>query len=132
MPTLPWTAPKDAPAVEEAYVMASRLEVASLRAVPRFFLRSLVAWRQVKAAPGLLGASMVAEPLKRTFWTLSAWDGRSSLYEYARTEPHAGIMRGLRPVMRRTTFVTWTVPAGELPLDWAAARARLLEELAAA
>src|SRR6266496_1762709 len=109
MPTLPWTAPKDAPAVEEAYVMASRLEVASLRAVPRFFLRSLVAWRQVKAAPGLLGASMVAEPLKRTFWTLSAWDGRSSLYEYART-----------------------VPAGELPLDWAAARARLLEELAAA
>ena len=27
-------------------------------------------------------------------------------------------MKSLRPVMKRSTFLTWTVPAEELPLDW--------------
>jgi len=131
MPTLPWTTPKNAVAGAEAFVMASRLEVTSLRTVPRFFLRSLAAWWQVKGAPGLLGASLVAEPFKRTFWTVSAWDGRGSLYEYAKTNPHADIMRGFRPLMRRTTFLTWTVPAGELPIGWDDAKRRLLDQIEA-
>jgi heme-degrading monooxygenase HmoA len=131
MPTLPWKKPKNPPAATEALVMASRLEVAALRSVPRFFMKSMTAWKQVNGAPGLLGASLVAQPLKKTFWTLSAWESRDALYTYAKTDPHGDMMKGLRPVLHKSTFITWTVPAGELPISWDDARRRLLEHIAA-
>ena len=133
MPTFPWTMPRkiqNGNAADVAFVMAARMEVDSLRTVPRCFLRSLVAWRRMKRTPGLLDASLVAEPFKRTFWTLSAWDGRGSRYEYARANPQAEVMRRFRPVMRRTTFLTWTMPASELPLDWAGVKQQLLDSVA--
>jgi hypothetical protein len=129
MPTLPWKKPANPPAATEAFVMASRLEVRSLAVVPRFFLKSMIAWKQVNQAPGVLGASLLAQPMKKTFWTLSAWDGRPALYEYAKTNPHGDIMKSLRPVMRRSTFLTWTVPVDQLPIDWDDARKRLLDQI---
>ncbi|WP_035848094.1 DUF3291 domain-containing protein [Kitasatospora azatica] len=129
MPTLPWVTPNPPrPQTTSALVMASRLEVRSFRDVPRFFLKSLVAWRQVKTAPGALGASLVAQPLKRTFWTLSAWESREDLYTYAKTEPHKTVMTSLRSTMQQSVFTFWEVPVGELPIRWPDARARLAEQ----
>ncbi|WP_050776720.1 DUF3291 domain-containing protein [Streptomyces sp. SPB074] len=126
MPTLPWTTPNPPSAgVNSALVMASRLEVRSLKDVPKFFLRSLAAWKQVRGAHGALGASLIANPLQRTFWTLSAWESREQLYAYAKTEPHKSIMTGLRPTMRRSDFTFWEVPVGELPIPWANAKEHL-------
>ncbi|WP_432133420.1 DUF3291 domain-containing protein [Streptomyces sp. bgisy154] len=130
MPTLPWST-VDIPAPDaEAFVMASRFEVRSPADVPRFFLKSLAAWKQVKGAPGAYGASLVAQPLRRTFWTLSAWRDEDALRAYARTEPHKSIMVGLRPTMKDSVFVFWRVPASQLPLDWPEARRRLAERAA--
>ena len=128
MPTLPWTTPNPARPQTRALVMASRLEVRSLADVPRFFWKSLAAWRQVRTAPGALGASLIAQPLKRTFWTLSAWEDKRALYTYAKTEPHRSIMTGLRSTTRGSVFTFWELPASELPLDWADARRRLAEQ----
>ncbi|WP_418958642.1 DUF3291 domain-containing protein [Streptomyces tritici] len=126
MPTLPWTAPNPPrPGTTHAYVMASRFEVRSLKDVPRFLLKSLAAWRQVRRAPGALGASLVARPLARTFLTLSAWEDRDALYAYARAEPHRSIMNGLRSTMRDSTFTFWEAPVDRLPVDWDDARRRL-------
>lgn len=125
MPTLPWTVPNPAAPNTEAYVMASRFEVRSAKDVPRFFLKSLSAWRQVRSAPGALGASLIAQPLKRTFFTLSAWENRDALYTYAKTEPHRSIMKALRPTMRASTFTFWEVPVEELPLTWENAKQHL-------
>ncbi|GGR38603.1 hypothetical protein WEB32_32655 [Streptomyces netropsis] len=36
-----------------------------------------------------LGASLIAQPLKGVFWTLSAWEDRATLYGYAKAEPIA-------------------------------------------
>ncbi|WP_149181540.1 DUF3291 domain-containing protein [Streptomyces sp. TRM49041] len=130
MPTLPWTTPNPAPPHAPAYVMASRFEVRSLKDVPRFFVKSLAAWRQVTSAPGAYGASLVAQPLKRTFYTLSAWQDREALYTYARTEPHRGIMKDLRATMRGSTFTFWEATAEDLPLAWDDARRRLAEQAA--
>jgi hypothetical protein len=63
MPTLPWTIRDPAPPGTQAHAMASRFEVRSARDVPRFFLKSLVAWRQVRSAPGCVGASLIAQPM---------------------------------------------------------------------
>ena len=128
MPTLRWTTVSTPAPDTEAFVMASRLEVRSLKDVPRFFLKSLAAWKQVSGAPGAYGASLIAEPFKRTFWTLSAWEDRSALYRYAKTEPHKSIMNGLRPTMKDSVFTFWEVPAADLPINWTDARRRLAEQ----
>lgn len=129
VPTLPWTIPnKPQPGTTQAYVMASKFEVRSLKDVPGFFLKSLSAWSQVRKAPGALGASLVALPLKRTFFTLSAWEDRAALYTYAKTQPHQNIMTRLRSTMRRSTFTFWETPVDQLPITWDEAKRRLAEK----
>jgi heme-degrading monooxygenase HmoA len=108
--------------------MASRFEVRSLKDVPRFFLKSLSAWGQVRKAPGALGASLEAQLFNRVFYTLSAWESRDALYTYARTEPHKSIMTGLRETMRVSTFTFWEVPVDGLPIDWKDAKRRIEEQ----
>ncbi|MER6913568.1 DUF3291 domain-containing protein [Streptomyces sp. NPDC000594] len=125
MPTLPWTTPNPAPSHTPAYVMASRFVLRSRKDVPRFFLNSLKAWRQVRSAPGAFGASLVAQPLSGTFLTLSAWESRDALYVFAGTEPHRHIMETMRPTMRTATFTFWEVSTDDLPLTWDDARRRL-------
>jgi heme-degrading monooxygenase HmoA len=105
--------------------MASKFQVASLADVPRFFLSSLAAWRQVRSAPGCLGASLVARPLRREFCTLSAWENRDALYAFARAQPHRDIMTRMRVTMASSTFTFWEVGTGNLPLSWDDARHRL-------
>ncbi|MFB8026190.1 MULTISPECIES: DUF3291 domain-containing protein [unclassified Streptomyces] len=128
MPTLPWVTPQPPPSDATTVVMASRFEVRSLRDVPRFLLKSLTAWRQVRSAPGAFGASLIARPGRRVFYTLSAWESREALHAYARTEPHRGIMTALRPTMLSSTFTFWEVPAGRLPIGWDEAKRRIEEQ----
>ncbi|MFJ9739204.1 DUF3291 domain-containing protein [Streptomyces sp. NPDC101166] len=125
MPTLPWVKPNPARPNTTAFIMASRLEVRSLKDVPRFFLKSLSAWGQVRKAPGALGASLEAQLTKGVFFTLSAWEDRDALYAYARAEPHKSIMVGLRSTMRDSTFTFWETPVGQLPIDWKDAKRRI-------
>jgi hypothetical protein len=105
--------------------MASRFELKSLADVPRFLVKSLVSWRQVKTAPGAYGASLIARPLRRDFFTLSAWEGRGALFAYAKSDPHGEVMRAMRPACSRSTFVYWETDSGDLPISWDEARRRL-------
>ncbi|RKS73036.1 uncharacterized protein DUF3291 [Actinomadura pelletieri DSM 43383] len=127
MPTLPWaTLIEDEPETR-VVVMASRLEVRSLRHVPGFLRASLLLLRQARRADGAHGVALKAEPFRRTFWTLSAWSDRKSLAAYSKAEPHASTMRRQRAVMRDSAFVFWEATVGDLPIDWAEARRRLAE-----
>ncbi|MER7663805.1 MULTISPECIES: DUF3291 domain-containing protein [unclassified Streptomyces] len=128
MPTLPWATPNPARPDTTAFVMASRLDVKSGKDVPRFFLKSLSAWGQVRKAPGALGASLEAQLLKGVFFTLSAWEDKEALYTFARTEPHKSIMTGLRSVMSESTFTFWEVPVAELPISWKDAKRRIEDQ----
>ncbi|MFF3830754.1 DUF3291 domain-containing protein [Streptomyces sp. NPDC002458] len=130
MPTLPWVTPQPPPSEGTTVVMASRFEVRSLRDVPRFFIKSMAAWKQVRSAPGAFGASLVAQPGKRVFYTLSAWESREAIYAFAGTEPHRGIMTALRPTMRTSTFTFWEAPVGQLPITWDEAKRRIEEQRA--
>lgn len=127
MPTLPWVT-IDQPAADTVQVMASRLEVRSLRHVPRFFATSMALWKQARRSPGALGVTLKADLARRTFWTLSAWTDNDAISAYARTEPHASATRRTRSMMRESTFVFWQAPATELPLEWAEARRRIAAE----
>ncbi|MBV6699128.1 hypothetical protein KV557_18725 [Kitasatospora aureofaciens] len=76
--------------------------------------------------PGAVGASLAAQPLKRTFWTLSAWESREALY--AKAEPHRSIMTSLRSTIKESVFTFWEAPVQDLPISWPEARRRLAEQ----
>ena len=124
MPTLPWTIPKPPPLHDEpATVMTSRLELRRLRDVPSFLVAALRIRRQMLRSPGALGVSLIARPLHRTFWTLSAWHDQAALSAAVGREPHREIMTRFRPRMAGSGFVTWTASA--LPIRWDDALRRL-------
>lgn len=125
MATLKWVEISGLEPGGEATVMTSRFLLRSWRQVPGFLWAALAIRRQVRRSPGALGVSLIAEPSKARFWTLSAWSDRAALEDFVRHSPHAPTMRKYRPLMRDAQFRFWTVPAAALPIDWADAKARL-------
>ena len=130
MPPLPWRA-KTQPDPERSYlVMASRLPLRSRRTVPRFLRLTLSVVRQLERTEGLVGYTLLAQPMKETFWTLSAWTDQQHLDDFARAMPHLAIIRRLRPKMGPTRFAFWTVQGSALPITWEAAIDRLMSSSA--
>jgi heme-degrading monooxygenase HmoA len=81
---------------------------------PVFLLHALRLWRQARRSAGIMGVSLRAQPVKGTFWTLSAWTDRQAVAAFARTDPHAAAVKRIRPWTKSATFRFWTVPSGEL------------------
>lgn len=125
MPTLPWTVPNRPPQATEVHVFASRFETRTLWGALKFLARTPGVWRQVRGARGAYGASLKAEPFKRTFWTLSAWESPEALKAFAHSGTHAPTSRGLSAQMRDAKFTVWSAPSDTLPVSWAEVRRRL-------
>jgi quinol monooxygenase YgiN len=73
---------------------------------------------QLASADGVLGYSVLARPLSKQFWTLSAWKDDAALRTFVQYPPHVRIMNALAHHMDETKFVRWTVKGSELPLRW--------------
>ncbi|MFF7723224.1 DUF3291 domain-containing protein [Streptomyces luteogriseus] len=125
MPTLPWTVPNTPPRATEVHVFASRFETRTLWGALRFLAGTPAVWRQVRRSPGVYGATLKAKPLRRTFWTLSAWESKDALHAFVRAGAHGPSSRGLAPQMKDSAFTTWQVSSDELPLPWSEALRRL-------
>ncbi|NUR86455.1 MAG: DUF3291 domain-containing protein [Nonomuraea sp.] len=127
MPALPWITVEPA-TTDQPVVMASRFEVRSLLAVPGFFITSMALWRQARRSNGAIGLALKADLLKRTFWTVSAWNDRQAINDYARSEPHRSAMKSKRKVMKESTFTFWS--ASEFPISWDEVERRIAAERA--
>jgi hypothetical protein len=126
MPTLPWTGPKAlSPRDGPVTVMASRLELRRLADVPAFLAAAMRIRRQMLGSPGALGLSLIAKPLRHTFWTLSAWQDPEALDAAVGRQPHVQIMKRFQPRMAGSSFVTWTAQSAALPISWDEALRRL-------
>lgn len=125
MPTLPWaTGPETPGPGAEVVVMASRFRITSMRHVLPFFLDAMRIHAQARKADGAVGVSLEAHPLRREFFTLSAWRDRAALDAMVRAEPHRSIMKRQRAAMAEGVFRFWTAPAADPP-TWADAKQRL-------
>lgn len=82
-------------------------------------------WRQVGRAPGAYGASLKAQPLRRTFWTLSAGESPDVLRAFALSGAHGPSARGLAPQMRDAKFASWQASGDDLPVSRSEAFRRL-------
>jgi quinol monooxygenase YgiN len=118
MPAVPWRH-LSAPSADHSYlVMASRLPLHSYATLPRFLRMAFAVARQLEHSEGLIGYSLLAQPTKKTFWTLSAWTNQQALRAFVRTMPHMKIMKALQPYMEPTRFTTWQALGSMLPVPW--------------
>jgi len=128
MPTLPWaTVERPADPSTTAVFMASRFKLRRWRDVLPFFRDSMRIHRQVRSADGAYGVSLSAHPLRREFFTLSAWRDDAAVRALVAAEPHRSAMRRYRPMMAEAAFRFWSAPAGPLPPEWDEAKRRLAE-----
>ncbi|WP_261565058.1 antibiotic biosynthesis monooxygenase [Frankia gtarii] len=146
MPTIPWTIPPNrrpgaahaedthaggtnpadgSPADGAVEVMASHFVLTSIRHTVAMLRSAMAVRRAVLAAPGALGVSLVARPLRREYWTLSAWTDRAALDAFVGDPHHREAMRRLGPAMARSRFVFWRPPAGAGAPTWAQAHEHL-------
>jgi hypothetical protein len=132
---IPWTAPAapGVPAGQDIVILGSRFELTSAWRSPAFLGHAMRIWLQARRSPGIIGVSLRAQPLRATFWTLSAWSSQAALRDFARADPHRSIVARVRPWAKTAVLRTWTVPGGEAAaaLDpatlWKQAEAAILD-----
>jgi|SoiMethySBSTD1v2_1073268.scaffolds.fasta_scaffold39532_5 hypothetical protein len=116
MLTLPWAPGRAAAQPTGAVVvLASRLELGSFWPMVGFLRAVVVVWNQVRASPGALGVSLVAQPTRRTFWTLSAWVDQTALNAFVDKPPHRAVMAHYGPDLASSSFATFTIGPADLP-----------------
>ena len=125
MPALPWIHVETADDHADLTVIASRLPLRSHRHIPRFLWHTWLVHRQLARSPGLVGYSMDARLLGKTFWTVSAWKDRPGLGAFDRSSQHQAAKDAIRPAMLPSTFVMWRCRADALPIPWQEVRGRV-------
>jgi quinol monooxygenase YgiN len=125
MPASPWRTFASPDPNGDSVALLSYLPLKSYWRVVPFFVYAAQVVKQLAAAKGLLGYSLLARPLSKRFWTLSAWKDEDALRAFVQNPPHVRIMTALAPHMDKTNFVRWTVKGSQLPLQWEDALRRL-------
>ncbi|HEX2715019.1 MAG TPA: DUF3291 domain-containing protein [Candidatus Acidoferrales bacterium] len=122
---LPWKTLAALDRDRDYVALLSFLPLKHYRAIPRFFWFVFETQRQLHKSQGVIGYSLLAQPLRRQFWTLSVWEDQQSLMNFVRQTPHSKIMQALAPLMGKTQFVQWKVSAKDIPPSWSEAKARM-------
>jgi hypothetical protein len=94
MPTmffLPWRWTR-APRPEHAVIFASRFDAAGMRPGSLLFVGGLRLRRAVLRAPGALGVTLRAHPLRGRYYSLSLWRDADSLLAFAHSPAHQDIV----------------------------------------
>ena len=108
------------------FISITRLRIRSWRFLPAFALHTWRSLRQVQAAPGFAGGSILADR-RWTFWTMTSWDGAESMRAYRNTAAHKAAMPKLLDWCDEASLVHWDQPAQELP-SWTEADRRMRTE----
>jgi hypothetical protein len=125
MPASPWRTFGSPDLNGDFVALLSYLPLKSYWRMLPFFLYTAHVVKQLASAEGLLGYSVLARPLSRRFWTLSAWRNEGALRAFVQHPPHVHVMTALAPYMGKTRFVRWAVKGSQLPPHWDDALSRL-------
>jgi hypothetical protein len=128
MPSSPWRSIHSAGADRECIALLSYLPLKSYARLPAFFWYTLQTMKQLASAKGIFGYTLLAHPLEKKAWTLSAWESTEALEAFIEDSPHVRIMGLLAPHLGNTAFLRWTVKGSELPLRWPDALTRFARE----
>ena len=109
--------------------LVSFLPLKQYHLIPKFLMLTVETQRQLARSRGLIGYSVYAQLMRKRFWTVSVWEDDLALMDFVQAAPHGRIMSQLAPHMGKTRFDQWTVHAEDIPMDWAAARQRVLSKM---
>ncbi len=127
-PPLPWKGFGQPAADAEYLVMLTHLPVRGLRGLLPFLNYVRLIRKQLEAGPaGLVGYSLLAQPLRSNYWTLSAWEGPAALGQFIRESPHRDAMAELPKVLSDFRTWRWRCAGRDLPPRWDDALARSSE-----
>ena len=118
MPALPWQSVRPADPDREYLVLLTHLPLRAFWMIPRFLAYAQQIQRQLKSSRGLIGYSLLARPLQKKFWTLSAWEDEGALMGFVQHPPHVQTMSALAPQMGRPRFDRWHAKGGDIPPTW--------------
>ena len=85
--------------------------------------------RQLLVTDGVVGFSMLAEPMRKHDATLSVWRDEAALDAFAKAHPHDRLVAELSPAMGQTKFVRWTISGADGRPSWDDALVRMKEVL---
>ena len=125
---MPWTKIAPVHPHGEYLALLTYLPLKKYRTIPRFFWSTFAIQRQLAGSAGILGYALRAKPLRKHFWTMSAWLDEKSLMDFALRIPHSQIMKALSPHMGSTKFIRWKVAGSDVPLRWDVAIERAKQE----
>lgn len=121
----PWKTVAALDPAAEYVVLASSIPPKSVASTWKMFRGSRAVRRQLLATDGVMGFSMLAEPLRKHYATLSVWRDETALETFAREHPHVRLMAELSPAMDATKFVRWTISGAAGRPSWTDALSRL-------
>ena len=109
----------------EYLVLASSIPPKNISSTWSMFRGSRTIRKQLLNTDGVLGFSMLAEPSRKNYATLSVWRDQDALDAFAGTSPHAELTAELAPSMNEPKFVRWTISGSDGTPSWNDALARL-------
>ena len=109
----------------EYLVLASSIPPKRMSSTWKLFRGSRAVRRQLIGTDGVMGFSMLAEPVRKRYATLSVWRDEPALAAFARAHPHDELVVALRPEMGETKFVRWTISGADGRPSWKEALERL-------
>jgi hypothetical protein len=124
MPASPWRTFGSLEPDRDYVALLSYLPLKSYWRIPVFFFYTAQVTKQLASAEDMLGYLVLARPLSKQFWTLSAWKDDAALRTFVQHPPHVRIMNALSPHMGETRFARWMVTRSQLPLGWDGALSR--------
>ena len=124
-PPLPWRASTRIDPEATYTVTITRLPLARHIRIPAVMRQTVRIVRALVRADGLVGYSLKADLVRKTFWTVSAWESDAALRAFASSDVHRTAMRRVGPHMAEPQIETLSVSGRELPLSWADIRGRL-------
>jgi hypothetical protein len=114
----------------ECLCLATYFHLRSAWKIPRFLRFTASIREQLNDADGLIGYTLRSRPLRRQFWTLSAWLDQKHLLAFVRAAPHLDVMSRLRGDMAAFSSARWEAPGSTIPPLWSEALRRLHAETA--
>ena len=118
MPEAPWKGLGTAQPDQEYMALLTYLPVKKYRTIPRFLSYAKRVEAQLAETKGIIGYSLRAKFLQRSFWTLSLWESEEALQAFVYEGFHTGVMKVLISDMGATNFVRWKIKGSACPPSW--------------
>ncbi len=108
------------------HISLTRLRIRSAWLLPAFFLYAMRSESQVRSAAGFRKGSLLPDR-KRTFWTMTLWDGPESMRAFMTSGAHMQAMPKLLHWCDQASVAHWHTEEAVLP-SWEHATQRMRTE----